>query len=169
MCMKLWQFWMKVTSHRKLVISSWITAASFQCESGQSFPRMVCLWMNTLRMRDCSPETLLQRAWLPRGNLSQFASLQQYDSLFFASWDNLLEKVLSNLESPCWIGGDGGDNPNRRHSCPFHSSVPSRHRHRIYRSGEFCLYHLIAFSLRGREWRNKHMDNHKTCQSRDFL
>ena len=30
-------------------------------------------------------------------------------------------------------------------------------------------YHLIAFSLRRREWRNKHMDNHKTCQSHDFL
>ena len=46
---------------------------------------------------------------------------------------------------------------------------PARHRHRIDRSGEFCIYHLIAFSLRRREWRNKHMDNYKTCQSYDFL
>ena len=47
----------------------------------------------------------------------------------------------------------------------------ARHRHRIDRSGEFCIYHfnLIKFSLRKREWRSKHMDNHKTCQSHDFL
>ena len=48
-------------------------------------------------------------------------------------------------------------------------SVWARLRHRIDRSGEFCIYHLIAFSLRRRGWRNKHVDNHKPCQSHDFL
>ena len=49
-----------------------------------------------------------------------------------------------------------------------HRRFPTRHRHRIDRSGEFCVYHLIAFSLRRREWRNKHMNNHKTCQSHNL-
>ena len=48
------------------------------------------------------------------------------------------------------------------------TQIPSRHRHRIDRSGEFCVYHFIAFSWRRRECRNKHMNNHKTCQSHDF-
>ena len=47
--------------------------------------------------------------------------------------------------------------------------VWSRLRHLIDRSGEFCVHYLIAFSLRRREWHNEHMNNHKTCQSHDFL
>ena len=51
---------------------------------------------------------------------------------------------------------------------PIRIGVHNRHRHCIDWSGEFCVYHLIAFSLHRREWRNQHMNNHKTCQSHDF-
>ena len=48
-------------------------------------------------------------------------------------------------------------------------SIGTRHRHLIDRSGEFCVNYLIAFSLRRRELRNENKNNHKTCQSHDFL
>ena len=70
-----------------------------------------------------------------------------------------------------WTDGRNGFNvlgPLAR-SSSLCGSIRISHQIDIDRSGEFCVYHLIAFSLRRRAWRNKHMNNHKTCQSHDFL
>jgi len=45
--------------------------------------------------------------------------------------------------------------------CLVPRNAESRRRHSIDRPGEFCVYHLIAFCLCKREWRNKHMNNHQ--------
>ena len=70
------------------------------------------------------------------------------------AFGEILSEVLHDLVQSC----------DKWH-CLLQITLPNL----VDRSGEFCVYKLIVFPLRRREWRNKLKNTHQTCQHRLFL